>query len=151
MKERPSFIDIFMNLAVKLQKRSTCDRKSVGCVVVSEDFQRVYGIGYNGNYKGGHNGCDTVEPGNCGCLHAEDNALLKISERPEVPKTMFVTMSPCKTCAKRIINKGGFKRVYFLESYRDISGIELLHEEGIDVIKVDYIEDKYVAKGLYTK
>lgn len=67
-KNRPKFESIFMDLAIQLSKRSTCKRKSVGCVVTSEDFSEVYGIGYNGNYQGGPNTCDSDEPGNCGCF-----------------------------------------------------------------------------------
>lgn len=137
---RPTFITVFMELAKSLQKRATCSRSKVGCVVVSEDFQRVYGIGYNGNYKGGPNKCDSDQPGNCGCLHAEDNALLKVSERPSINKVMFVTMSPCIICAKRIINKGGFTKIYFEEKYRNVDGIQLLRSQGINCIQVWYNE-----------
>lgn len=68
--KRPSFKDIFIDLAVDLSYRSTCKRRSVGCVVTSEDYSQVYGIGYNGNYKGGPNSCDSDTPGSCGCFPA---------------------------------------------------------------------------------
>ena len=107
--ERISFEEIYMNLAFELSKRSTCSRLNVGAVIVSEDFSRVYGIGYNGNAAGLGNHCDSTVPGNCGCLHAEDNALLKTNGGPEVPKIVFVTHQPCSYCAKRMVNKGGIK------------------------------------------
>lgn len=132
---RPSFSDIFMDLAKNLANRSTCSRKKVGCVISSIDYSQIYGIGYNGSYKGGPNYCDSTEPGNCGCLHAEDNALLKTNVGSEVPKIMYITMIPCKTCAKRIINKGGFKTVYYLEEYRCLKGKDILEQSGIKVIK----------------
>ena len=47
--DRITFQEIYMKLAFDLSKRSTCTRLNVGAVVVSEDFSRVYGIGYNGN------------------------------------------------------------------------------------------------------
>lgn len=129
--QRPSFEKIYMNLALELAKRSTCKRKQVGCVITSEDFTHVLGVGYNGNAKGFPNTCDSDVPGFCGCLHGEENCLLKINEGPEVPKIAFVTMSPCVYCAKRFINKGGIKKVYYHEEYRLRDGLDVLDKAGI--------------------
>ena len=121
-----------MKFAYDLAKRSTCMRLQVGCVVVSADYGRVYGIGYNGNASGLSNHCDDANnPGNCGCLHAEDNALLKTNGGPSIKKIVFVTHAPCLYCAKRIINKGGVKKVWYKESYRSASGLEILQLSGI--------------------
>ena len=130
---RISFPEIYMKLAFDLANRSTCSRLQVGAVIVSEDFSRVYGIGYNGNAAGFPNECDSDQPGNCGCLHAEDNALLKTGGGPEVIKIAFVTHQPCLYCAKRMINKGGIKKVFYCNSYRSTDGINMLREAGIDV------------------
>ena len=86
---RLEFTEIYMRFACDLARRSTCSRLQVGCVVVAEDFSRVFGIGYNGNARGFSNTCDRTEPGNCGCLHAEDNALLKTNVGPEINKIVF--------------------------------------------------------------
>ena len=48
---------------------------------------------------------------------------------------MYVTLSPCKMCAKAIIN-GGIEEVIYEEEYRDTSGIELLKKTGIKVKKL---------------
>ena len=133
MNKRPSFEEIYMKFAFELARRSTCKRLSVGCVIVSTDYSRVYGIGYNGNAKGLSNSCESDEPGNCGCLHAEDNALLKTSEGPDVDKIVFVTHQPCAYCAKRMVNKGGVKKVFFSEPYRLRRGLEVLEQTGIEV------------------
>ena len=122
-----------MKLAIDLSKRSTCTRLKVGAVVVSPDYSRVYGIGYNGNAQGLPNICDTDEKGNCGCLHAEDNALLKTNGGPEVPKIVFVTHQPCSYCGKRMVNKGGIVKVYYLSPYRTQDGIEVLKRSNIEV------------------
>jgi dCMP deaminase len=135
--KRLSFEEIYMQLAFMLARRSTCVRLQVGAVVVSEDYSRVYGIGYNGNAKGLPNQCESNIPGDCGCLHAEDNALLKVAEGPQVPKIMFITHQPCAYCAKRIVNKGGIKKVYFCEPYRLTRGLEILRECGIEVVQVE--------------
>jgi len=136
-KKRITFPQIYMKLAFDLARRSTCHRLNVGAVIVSEDFSRVYGIGYNGNAAGLPNCCESDEPGNCGCLHAEDNALLKTNGGSEVPKIVFVTHQPCAYCAKRIVNKGGVKKVYFCEPYRLQRGLEILSESGIEVVQIE--------------
>lgn len=131
--KRRSFEEIYMRLAFDLAARSTCKRLKVGCVIVSCDYSRVYGIGYNGNAAGLPNECDSPTPGNCGCLHAEDNALLKTNGGPEVSKIVFVTHQPCAYCSKRIVNKGGVKKVYFSEPYRLSAGLDILRASGIEV------------------
>jgi dCMP deaminase len=123
-----------MDFAFQLSRRSTCKRLHVGAVVVSADYSRVYGIGYNGNAAGFPNCCDREEPGNCGCLHAEDNALLKTNDGPEIKKIMFLTHLPCAYCAKRIINKGGIQKVFFAQDYRIKLGQEILNQAGISCI-----------------
>jgi len=131
---RPAFETIYMNLAIELAQRSTCARLSVGCVITSADYSHVFGIGYNGNAKGLHNGCDSEEPGNCGCLHSEENALLKVNVPSYVEKIAFVTHQPCAYCAKRFINKGGFKKIYYMRPYRLKKGLEILAEAGIETL-----------------
>lgn len=135
---RPQFELIYMRFAFDLARRSTCTRLAVGCVIVSTDYSRVYGIGYNGNARGLPNTCESTEPGNCGCLHAEDNALLKTSEGPETEKIVFVTHQPCAYCAKRMVNKGGIRRVYYSEPYRLRRGLEILEQAGVEVFRLSH-------------
>lgn len=134
--DRITFEEIYMEFAFNLSKRSTCKRLNVGAVVVSEDYSSVYGIGYNGNAKGFPNTCDSDTPGDCGCLHAEDNALLKTNVGPQIPKIVFVTHQPCKYCAKRMVNKGGVIKVYYVEPYRKTEGLDILKQAGIEVIQL---------------
>lgn len=137
---RITFKQIYMRLAFDLASRSTCERLNVGAVVVSDDYSRVYGIGYNGNAAGLPNCCETKEPGNCGCLHAEDNALLKTNGGAEVPKILFVTHQPCAYCAKRVVNKGGFIKVFYCHPYRLERGLEILKESGIETEQIQFEE-----------
>jgi dCMP deaminase len=90
----------------------------------------VYSLGYNGNAKGLPNGCDTSTPGACGCLHAEDNALLKAPYQGVGALILFCTHNPCIVCAKRILNSR-VARVVFRHEYRDPSGLWLLRTNGI--------------------
>lgn len=131
---RPSFEDIYMQLAMHLRQRSTCSRLRVGCVITSATFEQVLALGYNGNAKGLANKCDRDEPGNCGCLHAEDNAVAKLKKHKNM--VVFMTHAPCTYCAKRFINVGGIKRLYYRIPYRKRDGIKLLISAGIDVWEI---------------
>lgn len=124
-----------MNLALMLAERSTCSRLKVGSVVVTSDNQRVLGIGYNGSYRGGPNGCDSSEPGNCGCLHSEMNCLIK-QDYDAHGRVMYVTTSPCVLCAKGVVN-AGIHEVVYLREYRKTEGLEILRKAGVLVRKLE--------------
>jgi deoxycytidylate deaminase len=47
---------------------------------------------------------------------------------------MYVTVMPCRGCAKCIINSGIAKVIYDAQ-YRDTSGVDLLVSAGIEVCK----------------
>ena len=117
--------------------RSTCKRLQVGSVVTSGDFTRVLAIGYNGNARGLPNTCDREEPGNCGCIHSEINALLKL-DYTEPTKLLFLTDTPCLDCAKAIIN-ASIDAVYYLREYRKTEGLDLLRSVGIPTQQVDVL------------
>src|SRR5207245_5241121 len=91
--------EVYMRMAEELAKRSTCARLQVGSVITTGDLTQVLGIGYNGNAKGLPNRCDSDQAGKCGCLHSEQNALIKAGA--QLPgKVMFVSASPCVMCAQ---------------------------------------------------
>lgn len=130
---RPSWSHIWMNLARELSHRSTCRRNAVGSVVVSDDNARVLAIGYNGNYRGGPNDCDTDEVGNCGCIHGEANAVVKLGyETLTATRTMYCTVEPCVNCAKLIVNVA-IQRVVYDREYRNHDGLAVLTSAGVTV------------------
>src|SRR5579872_6679531 len=90
-EKRPSFPAIYLDLARTLAARSTCKRLQVGTVITSTDFRKVLAVGYNGNATGLPNTCDREEPGNCGCLHSEENAVINCDAPRNVEKYVFVT------------------------------------------------------------
>lgn len=135
-KPRPTFQKIYLDLAKTLSSRSTCKRLSVGTVITSTDYRKVLAVGYNGNASGLHNGCDREEPGNCGCLHSEENAVINCDSPRFIEKIVFVTHLPCVPCAKRLINLGNVKTVYYGEDYRIRDSIALLESVGIKVEKI---------------
>lgn len=129
-----------MRMAEELAKRSTCARLQVGTVITDPELQNVIGIGYNGNARGFPNRCDSVEPGKCGCIHSEQNALVKApGQMPD--KIAFVTASPCVMCAKLMV-QARVARLYYRKGYRDPAGLEVLRQAGVEVIEYgDYAEE----------
>jgi dCMP deaminase len=130
LDRRLSMDAIFMAFAVLLAERSTCCRRSVGCVITDYAGLSVLAIGYNGNARGFANHCDREhEPGNCGCIHAELNALLKAPGLAP-GKILYTTCAPCVACAKAIVNSQ-VARVVYRDGYRTDAGIELLQQAGV--------------------
>ncbi|MBY0472018.1 hypothetical protein K2X30_12705 [bacterium] len=136
MKKRPSFHKIYLDLAKVLAERSTCVRLQVGTVITSTDFRKVLAVGYNGNATGLPNKCDREEPGNCGCLHSEENAVINCDAPRNVEKYVFVTHLPCVACAKRLINLGNVKKVFYAQEYRIRDSIDLLKSVGIEAEQI---------------
>ncbi len=122
-----------MRLAFTLAERSTCLRLQVGTVVTSTDFRKVLAVGYNGNASGLPNQCDRGEVGNCGCLHSEENAVINCDSPRFIEKLVFVTHLPCAMCAKRLINLGNVKRVYYNHDYRNRDSVDLFAMTGIGI------------------
>jgi dCMP deaminase len=93
-------------------------------------------LGYNGDHAGGPNSRESEVPGESGFIHAEVNALIKLDYNNPKKKIMYVSMSPCKMCAKSIIN-AGISEVVYRDDYRDSSGIVLLQYAGIRVRRIN--------------
>ena len=74
---RPPIFEVYMRMAEELAKRSTCARLKVGTVITDRYLENVVAIGYNGNARRFPNECDGSDPGACGCIHSEQNALVK--------------------------------------------------------------------------
>jgi dCMP deaminase len=141
MKKKPSFEDIYMDLAESLAVRSHCVKAQVGAVLTKDT--RIISLGYNGPPAGTHN-CDEVWPeegcprdskGSCSlALHAEQNAILYASKNGVTidGSTLFVTLSPCIACA-RVIYSVGIKKVFFKRSYAKFKGIP--NDEGVDFLR----------------
>jgi dCMP deaminase len=138
-KSRPSFEEIYMDLAHTLAARSTCARLNVGTVITSTDYRKVLAIGYNGNAAGLPNCCDRTDPGNCGCLHSEENAVINCDSPRFIEKHVFVTHLPCVGCAKRLINLGGVKKIFYRTEYRVRDSIDLLKSVGIEIVHLEKI------------
>lgn len=131
---RPTWDEVWMETAHTIARRSCDPRYRVGALVVTQDNTQVLSLGYNGNYRGGPNEVESEVPGESGFLHAEINCLLKLDYNNPKQKVLYVTLSPCRMCAKAIVNAGISEVVYDSE-YRDASGLDVLRSAGVRVRK----------------
>jgi dCMP deaminase len=149
--QKLSFHEIYMELAEKLATRSHCVKAQVGAVLTKDT--RIISLGYNGPPAGTHNcdidfpieGCPRDSKGSCSlALHAEQNAILYAAKNNVSMQdaTLYVTLSPCISCA-RVIYTTGIKKVFFKDSYAKFKG--LASDEGVDFLRkfgVEVIEYK---------
>ncbi len=149
MIEKPSFDLIFMKLASDLSARSHCVRAQVGAVLTKDT--RIVSIGYNGPPAGTHNcdeewpetGCPRDSKNSCSlALHAEENAILYAVKNGAGLEgaTLYLTLSPCISCA-RLIFSSGIKKVWYKASYAEYKGyasdegVDFLNRFGVECIK----------------
>jgi dCMP deaminase len=144
--------NIYIRTAILFSEMSWAKRKKVGAIIVKDGI--IISQGWNGTPSGFDNSCEEIvwEPnegpwGDQGkyvfktkaeVIHAEMNALLKCARSNVSSKggTLYVTLSPCIECSKAIL-QSGIAEVYYLEEYRDTSGINFLKKAGLTVNKID--------------
>jgi dCMP deaminase len=131
---RPDWNEVWMNIAREVSRRSADEKFKVGSIVVTGDNTQVLSLGYNGDHSGGPNCRESNEPGESGFIHAEMNALIKLDYNNLKKRVMYITLSPCRLCAKAIVN-AGISEVVYDEEYRDTSGLDILSNAGIKVRK----------------
>ena len=119
-------------MARELAKRSHDPTYQVGALVVPQENTGVLSLGYNGNAPGMPHMRDSDVPGESGFIHAEVNALIKLDFNNPANKVMYVTLSPCRMCAK-LIMAAKIDEVVYADKYRDMGGVELLNISGVNV------------------
>lgn len=136
----------FMNIAIEVSKRSTCTRRQIGAIVVS-DVGEIKSTGYNGNPRGlphcDEIGCIRDKLGipsgtrleTCTAVHAEQNALIQAGTNAR-NSTLYSTIVPCPICARMILN-AQVARVVYIDDYSDLTGIELLKQGGVKLTRLD--------------
>lgn len=126
-----------MEIAQVVATRSNCSRRHVGAVFVRN--RHILATGYNGTPHGVKNcfegGCPRcahatrsgTQLDECLCVHAEQNAICQAALHGTAIEgaTAYITISPCLTCAKLLINAGIKEVVYggeysFLDTVKDI-------------------------------
>lgn len=132
---RDSRLNVFKKFTLDLATLSKCSERHVAAIITDKDLTQVYSVGINGGPKGLVD-CMCQIDGKYGCIHAEINALVKCNNADK-DKVMIVTLAPCKQCAAAIINApGGFSAVYFVDQWKDDTGIKLLKAAGIKVEQI---------------
>ena len=121
MKKRKEWDVYFMEIALQVATRSTCDRAQVGAVILRD--RNILSTGYNGAPAGlphcDEAGHDMVD-GHCvRAVHAEINAISQAAKHgvPTKDSIIFVTHFPCYHCFKSIINSGS-KEIHYHDAYR---------------------------------
>ena len=138
---RPGWDEYFMEIAKVVAKRSNCSRRQVAAVIVQSNH--LISTGYNGTPRGVKNcfagGCPRcagkVKSGEnldeCLCVHAEQNAICQAAYygHATAGSTIYVTISPCLTCAKLIIN-AGIKEVVYGGDYPHQDAVKKLFRQA---------------------
>jgi dCMP deaminase len=142
--KRPSVDEYFMEMCELVAKRGTCCRRKVGCVLVNEN-KHVMATGYNGR-PAGFCHCSEGEPcaaaalpsgmnlDGCEAIHAEQNAMLQCHDVREI-HTAYVTLFPCITCTKLLLNTG-CKRIVYKDDYCQPEAVELWERDGRTIVQI---------------
>lgn len=161
---RPTKDQWGLQLAWVTSMRSTCLRRSVGCVLVNKRGH-ILATGYNGVAAGAKH-CNEPQDTNvaayrkamgvdpfpfphacpgatspsgtnldgCQAIHAEQNALLQCRDVWEI-ETCYTTTAPCMTCVKLLLNTS-CQRIMFSEEYPHTEAAGLWVNAGRDWIKL---------------
>ena len=156
MANKQKLQKVYMIMAEEISTLSYCNRQKVGCIIVKDN--NILSMGYNGTPTSMDNECEDITTDlylkNIGIdeeisttkwyvLHAESNALMKIatSTQSSVGSILYTTVSPCKECAKLII-QAGIKEVIYKSIYRNspelaYESIDLLRQAGVKVYNIN--------------
>jgi dCMP deaminase len=150
-----------MQIARDVASRATCDRKHVGCVLVSTQ-RSIISTGYNGSIPGTPH-CDDVghmlvfDPttNRQSCVrttHAEVNAICQAAAEGRAVRsaTAYVTASPCWPCFKALAT-AGIRRIVFGEMYKDERIWEFAKTANIELIDMSPPKPTSLACGCHCK
>ncbi|GAY74122.1 ComE operon protein 2 [Lentilactobacillus kosonis] len=145
MDNRIKWDQYFMTQAVLLASRSTCERLSVGAVLVRD--KRIIAGGYNGSVAGDDHcideGCYVVD-GHCvRTIHAEMNAILQCAKFGEQTDgaEVYVTDFPCLQCTKMLLQAGITKINYLRNYHNDEYAQKLIRLKQIELNKIKLTHD----------
>ena len=126
--------EAYMRMALEWAKLSHCERKQVGALIVKD--QMIIADGYNGTPSGFPNVCEADDgTTHWYVLHAEANAITKLAKSNNSAEgaTLYITLSPCRECAK-LIHQAGIVRVVYGDAYKDPSGLDFLNQAGVEIV-----------------
>lgn len=129
----------YLKIANFWAENSYATKMKVGALIVKNGA--MISDGYNGTPSGFENICED-ENGNTKpyVLHAEANAISKLAKSniSSEGSTLYTSVSPCMECAKMII-QCGIIRVVYSRDYRNLDGLKLLKQAGIEITKIGLI------------
>jgi len=141
---RPSWDDIFMQVAEVVAQRSTCLRRNVGAVLVKD--KHIIATGYNGAPAGMEHCIDKgvclreelgVPSGEkyelCKSVHAEQNTIIQAAIYGQNTRgaEIYITHAPCMICAKILVNAGVRKVIYKENLISDRLAMDILIDGGV--------------------
>jgi len=139
---RPEWDAYFMRIAEFSAQRTNCMKRAVGAILVFD--RTIIATGYNGTARGTTNcmdggcprcNCAAIRCGqaldSCLCLHAEENAIIEAGRTRARGATLYTTMSPCLSCAKKICQVGIERVVYGQDYTPEHFSAELFKQAGI--------------------
>ncbi len=161
--KRPEWDETFMEFCEILARRSTCIRIQTAAIIVKN--YNVLSIGYNGcfsksehcsdfwraEYEANHKNLTWEQFINTDYfyenhhkysskneLHGESNAIVNAARNniSSENSIMYTLYAPCTNCAKLIISSGIEKVIYRKIYKRDMTGLELLNEQKIEVAQI---------------
>lgn len=130
----------YLRMAREWASLSHCTRKQVGALIVRDGM--IVSDGYNGTPSGFPNACeDTDGSTHWYVLHAEANAITKLARSSHTAHgaTLYITMSPCRECAK-LIHQVGIRRMVYIDAYKDDAGIRFLELAGVDIVHFPHVD-----------
>ena len=140
IKKQRRYDNAYMRMAEEWAKLSHCTRKNVGALIVKD--RMIISDGYNGSPSGFPNECENAEGDtHWYVLHAEANAITKLARSINSAEgsTLYITLSPCRDCAKLIL-QSGISRVVYKKANKDTSGLDFLDKSFIKTELLDATE-----------
>lgn len=152
--KRPSWDEYFLDIMRTVSARATCDRGRASSVFVKD--RQILVTGYVGSPVGMPH-CDEVghqlkkmihEDGTITehcvrTVHAEQNAICQAAKRGVSldGATVYVNMTPCRTCAMLLINTG-IKRVVAQNKYHAGAESEAMFKKA--KVKLEFISTETI-------
>ena len=127
-KQRLSWDEMFMNIAIVASERTACKIVITGCVFVDE-HKRILSIGYNGPTEGDLHcleaGCAKIDGDpitkklkRCRGAHAEINGITNcLNPKSLRGSTLYTVLMPCYDCLKAL-NNAGVKEIVYKNIYK---------------------------------
>jgi dCMP deaminase len=150
-----SWDEFFMRVAVAASLRSKDPHTQVGACIAGVD-DRIMSVGYNGTPRGLNDDefpwgadADPLHDKHSYVIHAEANAIRNYrgSLKEMAGARAYVTLFPCKECAKMLVQAGIGEVVFLDDKYHDTDDGRIARAV-LDRCGVAYRQIKLPAEGM---